>query len=128
MNNKNYAVGPATCRLRRSNALPPHMRERTREVCCLRVPAAEQGKGYATTLMHTVCRKADAEALVLILWPQPFGDIALSAAQLESWYAREFGFQRLQADPVLLARMPGATPRQLALKPVARAANTECAA
>lgn len=122
MDTKTYRVGPATCRIRRTVALPANMRERTRELCALEVPASEQGNGYATTLVHKVCRDADRAGIVLVLWPQPWGDnIALSRGQLADWYAREFGFIIIQPDPVLMARQPGATPRLLALKPVAEA-------
>lgn len=122
MQTRDHHVGPACCRVRQTNALPAHMSARVRELCNLEVPASEQGKGYATTLVHKVCREADAAGMVLVLWPQPFGEnIALSRSQLEDWYSREFGFQRIQEEPVLMARMPGSTPRLLALKPVARA-------
>lgn len=129
METRDYRVGPATCRVRRSNAVPMQMREGVRELCSLEVPAAEQGKGYATTLVHKVCREADEAGVVLILWPQPWGDnIAMSRNQLAEWYAREFGFQAIQPDPLLMARMPGATPRALGLLPVADAVNRGLAA
>lgn len=129
METKDHRVGAATCRVRQTNALPERMRARTRELCCLEVPAAEQGKGYATTLLHKVCRDADAAGIVLVLWPHPFGDnIAMSRDQLEAWYGRAFGFQRIQHDPVLMARMPGATPRMLTLNPVVEALVKERAA
>lgn len=119
-------VGPATLRIRQTNALPERMRARTREVVSLEVPAAEQHKGYATTLMHKVCREADAVGIVLVLWPQPFGEnISLSRGQLADWYAREFGFAAIQAEPILMARMPGATPRLLRLNPVVEAVAKE---
>ena len=122
-------LGPASCRVRQTNAVPPEMRAGIRELCCLEVPAGEQGKGYATSLVHKVCREADAAGIVLVLWPQPWGDnIALSRQQLIDWYAGAFGFQVIQAEPVLMARMVGATPRLLALKPAAAAAYVGCAA
>lgn len=116
-------VGPAHCRVRQSNALPQHLRGNVREVVDLEVPVAEQGKGYATTLMHAVCREADHHGIVLMLTPYPFGDnINLSQQQLADWYVKSFGFQPVQAEPsVLLARMPGATPRVLTLNPVTEA-------
>lgn len=116
-------VGPATLRIRQCEALPQHMRAGTRELCALEVPAAEQGNGYATTLMHKVCREADAAGIVLVLWPQPFGDIALSRGQLIEWYESRFGFAPIQSDPVLMARLPGATPRILGLRPTAATAH-----
>lgn len=118
-------VGAATCRVRRTNAVPLEMREGIREVAALEVPAAEQGKGYATSLMHKVCREADAAGIVLVLWPQPWGDnIAMGRMQLIDWYARTFGFQTIQPDPVLMARLPHATPRMLRLNPTIEALHS----
>lgn len=94
--------------------------ENLREITELEVPEAEQGRGYATSLMHATCREADKAGCVLMLTPQPFGDnIALSREQLVRWYTERFGFAEVQADPVVvLARLPYATPRQLQLKPL----------
>lgn len=120
-------VGPASLRVRQTDAFPRHMRASLREVASLEVPASEQRKGYATTLMHKVCREADAAGIVLVLWPQPYGDnVSMSREQLADWYAREFGFQAIQPEPLLMARQPGATPRFLELKPGARAAFEVC--
>lgn len=119
--------GPASCRVRRSSAFPAHMQEAIREVAKLHTPAEHQGKGFATSLMHSVCREADAAGVILVLWPQPWGDdVALSQQQLADWYGREFGFQAIQPEPLLMARQPGATPRFLELKPGARAAFEAC--
>ena len=120
-------VGPAHLRVRQCTALPERMRAKTREIVDVETPFAEQGKGYATTLLHKVCREADAAGLVLVLSPQPFGDnINLSQAQLLDWYQRSFGFQPVQTEPmVLMARMPGATPRLLTLNPVTEAMQKE---
>lgn len=122
MDTKTYAVGNASCRVRRTNAVPAALREQVRELASLEVPAGEQRKGYATTLVHEVCRDADAAGVVLVLWPKPWGEhAAMSAEQLADWYARAFGFQVIQPEPLLMARPVGATPRLLALRPVARA-------
>lgn len=116
-------VGPASLRVRQCNALPPHLREATREIVNLETLFDKQGQGYATTLMHKVCREADAAGLTLVLTPQPYGDnINLSAQQLEEWYQREFGFYAVQRDPmVFMARLVNGTPKPMALKPVAEA-------
>ena len=115
-------VGPASLRVRQSNAfnaLPMHMRGGLREITSVEVPADQQRKGYATTLMHKVCLEADDVGMVLVLWPNPFGEhIAMSRGQLVDWYAREFGFALIQSEPVLMARMPGSTLRVLALTPL----------
>ena len=117
-----HRVGAATCRVRRCNAMLTSMHATVREVASLHVPHSEQGKGYATTLMHKICRDADAAAIVLVLWPQPYGDdIALSREQLQAWYERAFGFAVVQAEPLLMARLPGETSRRQALNLVIEA-------
>lgn len=126
METKDHRVGPASCRIRQTNAVPERMRGRIREVCCVEVPAAEQNKGYATTLLHKVCREADEHNVVLVIWPHPFGDnISLSKGQLIDWYRERFGFQCIQPEPYLMARMPGATPRILSLNPISEAVYKE---
>jgi predicted GNAT family acetyltransferase len=114
--------GHAACRVRQTNAVPASMRAGIREVCSVEVPAEHQGQGHATALLHKVCSEADKAGIVLVLWPQPWGDnIALSREQLVDWYARRFGFQAIQPEPLLMARMPGATPRLLRLNPTIEA-------
>lgn len=113
------SVGPAHLRVRQCSALPEHLRAKTREIVSLEVPASKQNQGYATTLMHKVCREADAANITLVLWPQMFGDnIAMSNGQLIGWYSRSFGFWPIQQDPVLMARLPHSTPKILELKPL----------
>ena len=97
------------------------MQASTREIANLEVPAGQQRQGYATTLMHKVCREADAAGIVLLLWPAPYGDAWMSMEQLAAWYAGEFGFSGIQADPMLMARLPDGTPRKLRLLPVVEA-------
>lgn len=123
MPTRTYKNGSARCRIRQTNAIPQHMRDSVRELCCLEVPEIDQGKGFATSLLHRICREADAALVILVLWPQPFGEhIAMSRDQLVEWYARAFGFQTIQPKPLLMARMPGGTPRVLSLQPTAAAA------
>jgi N-acetylglutamate synthase-like GNAT family acetyltransferase len=122
MDTKTHRVGPASVRIRKCNAVPLDMREGTREVACLQVPSRLQNRGYATTLMYKVCREADAAGIVLVLWPQPFGDhMALGRTQLAEWYAARFGFVEVQPEPLMMARQPGTTPKMLALNPVVEA-------
>jgi hypothetical protein len=99
-------VGPARLRVRQCTALPERMRAKTREIVDVETPFAEQGKGYATTLLHKV-----------------YGDnINLSKDQLTEWYERSFGFHVIQHQPmVLMARMANGTPRMLTLNPVTEA-------
>jgi GNAT superfamily N-acetyltransferase len=101
------------------------MQARTREVKTLLVDLAERGKGYATSLMHKLCREADADNMILVLMPQGFADAAWTDEQLAGWY-EQFGFQVIQTEPaVLMARPPGSTPRLLALSPVAASMYAE---
>lgn len=120
-------VRSASLRVRQNDTLPLHLREKTREIVDLETTYEDQGKGYATTLMHKVCREADQVGLILILTPAPWGDnISMSKAQLIDWYGRSFGFQAFQTEPmVVMARMPGATPRLLELNPTIRAIQSE---
>lgn len=119
-------VGAASLRVRQSPDLPPRIRECSREIVDLETPAAEQGKGYATSLMYKVCREADTAGLVLMLTPQPYGDnINLSKEQLIDWYSGAFGFKIIQSEPVVMARMPGTTPKPLALNPIIAAMQKE---
>lgn len=117
------SVGPARLRVRQCPALPPALQATTRELTNVETPFAEQGKGYMTTLIHKVCREADAAGLVLVLTPQPHGDnICLSKTQLEEWYARSFGFHVIQREPmILMTRMVNGTPQALQLTPITEA-------
>lgn len=121
------SVGAAKLRVRQCPALPPALQKTTRELVNVETPFAEQGKGYMTTLIHKVCREADAANLVLVLTPQPYGDnINLSKQQLEDWYARSFGFHVIQREPMtLMARMVNGTPQALQLTPVTEALYKE---
>ena len=121
------SVGPAKLRVRQCPALPPALQKTTRELVNVETPFAEQGKGYMTTLIHKVCREADAANLVLVLNPQPYGDnINLSKQQLEEWYARSFGFHVIQREPMtLMARMVNGTPKMMELTPITEALYKE---
>lgn len=113
-------LGAATCRIRQCTALPERMRAGSRELTSLLVQADKRGQGYGTSLVHKVCREADAAGIVLILFPEPFDGSEWTKEQLVSWYETNFGFAIIQHQPAtLMARMPGATPRMLALNPVA---------
>lgn len=95
------------------------MRKQTRELSALEVAPSSRNKGHATSLVFDVCAEADEHNITLVLFVQPFGDIELSKGQLADWYAKRFGFAPIQADPLLMARMPGSTPRTL--NPIAQA-------
>jgi GNAT superfamily N-acetyltransferase len=119
--------GQAACRIRRCTALPQKMWDRTREIHKLQVNPDLRGQGYGTTLMHRVCREADMQGITLVLFVGAFdrreGD--MDNAALLKWYTSNFGFVVLQPETdiqdMMLARMPGSTPRTLALNPVTAA-------
>ncbi len=113
--------GEASLELRISKALPAHMRDKTRELRNLQTPVEHRKQGKATFLMDCVTEEADDNGITLVLWPAPYGDIDLGRSQLRDWYARRWGFQEIQAEPLMMARMPGSTPRRL--NPLAQAMN-----
>jgi predicted N-acetyltransferase YhbS len=102
----------ATCDLIVSNALPMGMRRNVRELHDLHTPEEDRGKGYASQLMHDLCRDADEHGMLLMLVAD---DVKLAA-----FYSR-WGFQPIQAKPLIMARMCGATPRTV--KPISQAIN-----
>lgn len=104
----------ARCDLRICDALPKRMHQRTRELVALEVPAADRRKGYARELLEQVTTEADEHGLTLIVMPDAFGDEpGMSTVQLAQWYQRRFGFLAIQAKPLIMARMPGSTPRHV---------------
>lgn len=115
-----YQRGEATCFVKRSVQVPVDMRDGLREISKLETPAEHQGKGHATELLKAICEEADTQALVLLLHVAPYGDAGLGASQLERWYEK-FGFQTIQAEPKLMARMVGGTPRVLERSVISRA-------
>lgn len=119
-------LGPAVCRIRRCAALPAKMHDGTREIHKLVVPESVRRQGYGTTLMHRVCREADKAAITLVLFVGAFGrEEDMDDVKLLEWYTSQFGFVVLQGktddQQMMLARMPGSTPRVLSMNPVARA-------
>lgn len=117
-----YQRGEATCLVKRSVQVPMEMRNGLREISKLETPVEHRGKGHATELLKAICDEADTQALVLLLHVAPFGDTDLGASQLERWYEK-FGFQTIQAEPKLMARMVGGTPRVLERSAISRACH-----
>lgn len=122
MNPGTRTLGDASLTIGVCKALPPEMRPVTRELSELLVPVASRHEGQATRLMHQVCDEADKERITLVLFVDPFDEPDLGRSQLADWYARRFGFIPIQADPLLLARMPGSTPCML--NPIAKAVES----
>lgn len=77
------------------DAVPEHMRDRTREITHVFVPAADRRQHLATALMNLVCQEADANGVTLILTAMPYDAGGPDALELQSWYAL-FGFRPLQ--------------------------------
>lgn len=92
-----YEHESARCRVTYSQMVPPHLRGRCREV--YGVKALEQGKGHGTALMRKLCDSADSARLCLLL------TVDDGNKRLVAWYAG-FGFTPIQADPLVMARMP----------------------
>jgi GNAT superfamily N-acetyltransferase len=103
----------ARCELVVCAALPERMQSRTRELIALEVPADARRRGMGRELMERVTSEADEHDITLIVMPKPFGELqTMNTHQLTHWYCRRFGFVAFQASPViLLARMPGSTPK-----------------
>lgn len=93
----------ARLRIAIPECLPEDMRPGVREILALR--CTNPRKGYATTLMHQVCREADRACMVLLVQPGAF-DEGMDTDQLSRWYGR-FGFHSLPRDegmPLMMAR------------------------
>lgn len=105
---QSYANEHASCEVVRNPELPPEM-DRVMELVKVWTDPDHRRQGFATELVKAVCDDADAESIVLILQPRPFGHVQGLKA-LEGWY-RRFGFVRTQDNPVLMARAPSFRPR-----------------
>lgn len=117
-----YQHGQASCVLQRSVQIPADMRNGIRELSKLQTPIERRKNGDATQLLHAICEEADTQGIVLMLHVEPFGDPDMGVSQLEAWYAK-FGFMLIQAEPKLMARMVGSTPRVLNANPVTAAVS-----
>lgn len=115
--------GTARCELDICKALPERMRHRTRELVALRVPEADRRRGLGRELLEQVATEADELGITLILMPISFGDVnAMTSGQLAQWYQRRFGFQAIQAQPIIMVRLPGSSPKFVS--PIAAATQT----
>jgi hypothetical protein len=128
MTTKFRRVGGASCRIGTCAAIPEVMRKRSREITDLRTDPGKRRRGFATTLLHSLCREADEAQILLILRPEVFREpddefSIMSQDDLEAWYICSFGFQLIQTEPVrLMARPPGSTPKvRLRLNNITRA-------
>ena len=74
-------------------------------ISSLKTAPEHRQEGEATKLMREVCRRADMSQFILVLTPAKFDNGPLGDKELEAWYSR-FGFERIQAKPVLMCREP----------------------
>jgi predicted GNAT family acetyltransferase len=110
--------GPATLKLSHNKTIPAHMRGGVMEVSHVTTPETHRRQGYASMLMQKVCAEADKAGIVLLLHVKPYGDsITMSRDELADWYSR-YGFDPIQAEPMLMARPAGAQQR-FTMKPLA---------
>jgi len=106
-------LGPSSLQVRVCMALPVRMRSKTREIVKVHTSQGAQGHGNATELLQRVCDEADEARITLVLFPNPYGeDIALSRGQLIKWYAG-LGFELIQQEPPMMARIPGRRVQEL---------------
>lgn len=98
--------GPATLKLSFNTSVPAHMRGAVLEVSHVFTVRQERGKGHASLLMQKVCAEADEHGKVLLLMPKPYDEGGPGQKELIDWY-RRYGFEPVQASPVLLARRVG---------------------
>jgi GNAT superfamily N-acetyltransferase len=110
--------GPATLKLSFNTSVPAHLRGGLLEVSHVFTPADERNKGYASLLLQKVCAEADAAGKVLMVMPKPYDDAPMDRNTLVEWY-RTYGFEPIQAQPIIMARKPGAV--AVKLKPLAYA-------
>lgn len=110
--------GPATLKLSYNTTIPAHMRGNLFEVSHVFTPDQHRKQGYASLLMQKVCSEADENGKVLMLMPKPYQGGEMDKTQLADWYQR-YGFEAIQARPLIMARRPGAV--GVKLKPLAYA-------
>lgn len=92
-------VGPATCTLQHSEALPFHIRPSVLELADVFVPKKYRKQGWGSELLKNACTLADTYGFVTILHVEDDKDYLLP------WYAK-FGFDVLQIEPELLMVRP----------------------
>lgn len=102
-------LGPASLKLRYSQAVPANMRGNVREVTALHTPESQRNQGHASRLMQKTCAEADARQIVLVL--------TADTPALADWYAR-FGFDVLPGSALFMARAVNA-PERFDRKPTA---------
>jgi GNAT superfamily N-acetyltransferase len=108
--------GPATLKLSFNTTVPAHLRGGLLEVSHVFTPEQHRNQGYASMLIQKVCSEADEAGKVLLLMPKGYDTMPLDQAALIDWYSR-YGFEPIQASPVVLARRVGSVVR-VKMKPL----------
>lgn len=91
--------------------VPDHMQPHVRELTHFNTPHEDQRKGYASALLREVVLEADAAYITLLLTVRAYLN-GMNSEQLAAWY-RKFGFEEIQAEPLIMARRPrGIQPRE----------------
>lgn len=111
--------GAATAKVGRTVQLPVAMRDHILEVSSVHVPEDQRRMGHASALMHSICVEADQAGKLLLVHCKGYDSPGMTDRELEDWYGK-FGFQVIQAEPRLMARMVGAAPRMF-LTPISQA-------
>jgi GNAT superfamily N-acetyltransferase len=114
--------GHATARVVECTAIPERLRAKCKEVLAVHVDAGHRGRRLAEALLERITSDADRDGWTLLVMPLPYDGEPMSKEALAQWYCRRFGWTPIQADPLILARIPGATPRRVL--PLALAAST----
>ena len=87
-----------------SQAVPPHLRGKCREISSLVTDQASRGHGSASELMREVIMQADHEGMALLVVVAPFDGEPIDADNLRKWYAR-LGFVEIQHEPCVMVRV-----------------------
>jgi N-acetylglutamate synthase-like GNAT family acetyltransferase len=104
MKNGRHALGPASCVVSYSYAVPSNMRGKLREITGLQVKRSDRGQGHGTALLKQVAEEADKAALALLVVVEPY-DSEKSQWDLGNWY-RKHGFVDIQVSPRVMVRAP----------------------
>ena len=101
----------ASCKVKVCVAIPNQMRTKCMELVSLSVAPSLRGTGLATKLLTQVTEEADEHNMLLVLFPEPFGEgLQPTQEQLIDFYEK-FGWQLIQTRPkAMMARMPHSTP------------------
>lgn len=98
------------------DAVPSHMREKTREITQVHCALPARRQRLATMLLNFTCQEADANGITLLLTARPCDDEGPPQEVLVRWYSK-FGFRALQDSPLglLMARqvLPRAAPLRI---------------